>query len=153
MGNFVVTNISIYRAIADEAYQKMAKLLEEGQPPNPDGSPGRIKIYDPTHSSFKQSMISIVFSGMWLEAKLHLLLVKKYGKAEAKKKHDRKSYEDKLQLLDCNEKIILDSVARFRAARKALVHENAHFDAGNIWIVQDEAKNTHDMLAAIDKQL
>lgn len=148
MDRLVFTNIAIYKAIADEAHQAVVQLMEAGRRPKPDGSPGWIIIYDPNQTSFKQSMVSIVFTGMWLEALMHLLIVKKYGKDKFKE-YDRRSYEEKLQLLGCRNKELLHRVSRFRNIRKLLVHEKAHFDEGEIKRAQDEAKNAHEMRVAI----
>ena len=148
MDSIVITNIEIYKAIADEAYQKMVQLMEAGRPPKPDGSAGRTIIYDPNQNSFKQSMISIVFTGMWLESLIHLLIVKKHGK-EKFKEYDFKSYEEKLQLLGCTDQKLLDRVLRFRKTRKSLVHEKAHLDDGEIKLAQDEAENAHQILICI----
>jgi len=144
----MITNIEIYKTIADEAYQKMVQLMEAGRPPKPDGSAGRTIIYDPNQNSFKQSMISIVFTGMWLESLIHLLIVKKHGK-EKFKEYDFKSYEEKLQLLGCTDQKLLDRVLRFRKTRKSLVHEKAHLDDGEIKLAQDEAENAHQILICI----
>ena len=148
MDRLVITNIAIYKAIADEAHQEVVQLMEAGRRPKPDGSPGWIKIYDPNQTSFKQSMVSIVFTGMWLEALMHLLIVKKYGKDKFKK-YDFKTYEEKLQLLGYIDKELLHRVSRFRGIRKSLVHEKAHFDEEEIKKAQDEAGNAHEMLVAI----
>lgn len=144
----MITNIEIYKTIADEAYQKMVQLMEAGCPPKPDGSAGRTIIYDPNQNSFKQSMISIVFTGMWLESLIHLLIVEKHGK-EKFKEYDFKSYEEKLQLLGYTDQKLLDRVLRFRKTRKSLVHEKAHLDDGEIKLAQDEAKNAHQILICI----
>jgi hypothetical protein len=144
----MITNIEIYKTIADEAYQKMVQLMEAGRPPKPDGSAGRTIIYDPNQNSFKQSMISIVFTGMWLESLIHLLIVKIHGK-EKFKEYDFKSYEEKLQLLGCTDQKLLDRVLRFRKTRKSLVHEKAHLDDGEIKLAQDEAENAHQILICI----
>ncbi len=150
MNKIVITNIEIYKAIADEAYQKMIHFIETGRRPKSDGSPGWIITYDPNQNSFKQSMISIVFTGMWLESLIHLLIVKNFGK-EKFKEYDFKSYEEKLKLLGCINKNILDRVSRFRKTRKSLVHEKAHFDSGEITMAQREAENAHEMLVAIHR--
>ena len=150
MDRLVITNIAIYKAIADEAHQAMVQLMEAGRRPKPDGSGGWIKTYDPNQTSFKQSMVSIVFTGMWLEALMHLLIVKKYGK-DRFKEYDRKTYEEKLQLLDYMDEKLLHRVSRFRDSRKSLVHEKAHFDEGEIKKAQDEAENAHEMLVAIHR--
>lgn len=150
MNRLVVSSAEIYKAIADEAYQKMVHLEEVGRRPKQDGGAGWIITYDPGQNSFKQSMISIVFTGMWLEAFTHLLIVKKYGKVKFKE-YDHKSYEDKLQLLGCTDTAILDRVLSFRKIRKSLVHEKAHLDDGQMKVAQDEAGNAHEMLVAISK--
>jgi len=144
----MITNIEIYKTIADEAYQKMVQLMEAGRPPKPDGSAGQTIIYEPNQNSFKQSMISIVFTGMWFESLIHLLIVKKHGK-EKFKEYDFKSYEEKLQLLGCTDQKLLDRVLRFRKTRKSLVHEKAHLDDGEIKWAQDEAENAHQILICI----
>jgi hypothetical protein len=144
----MLPNASIFKAIADEAYQTMVQSLEAVYRPRPDGSPGAIVTYDPKHTSFKQAMISIVFTGMWLEAVMHLLIVKNHG-AEKFKKYDRKSYEEKLSLLGCTDQKLLDSVSRFREVRKMMVHEKAHLDDGKIRLAQGEAHIAHELLFAI----
>ena len=70
MAKLVVTNVSTYRAIATEAFEAMRGLVESGRWPKEDGSPGWILKFDPDQKSFKQAMIAIVFTGMWLEALL-----------------------------------------------------------------------------------
>src|SRR5437867_2683556 len=95
MDRLVITNVEVYRAIADDAYQEMAQLLKAGRRPNEDVSPGWIITFDPNRTSFKRAMISIVFTGMWLEALMHLLIVRDYGEDKFKE-YDWKSYEEKL---------------------------------------------------------
>jgi len=148
MDNWVFTNSRVYKAIADEAYRKMVQLMEAGRRPKPDGSAGWIITYDPEQTSFKQSMISIVFTGMWIEALFHLLIVRRFGKDKFKE-YDFKSHEEKFKLLGCREDELLIRVSRFRRARKLLVHEKAHFDDGDIWRAQEEPGNAHEMLTAI----
>ncbi len=150
MDRLVITNIAIYKAIADEAHQEMVQLMEAGRRPKPDGSAGWIITYDPNQTSFKQSMVSIVFTGMWLEALMHLLIVNEYGK-DRFNEYDFKTYEEKLQLLGYMDEKILHRVSRFRDIRKSLVHEKAHFDEDEIKRAQDEAENAHEMLVAIHR--
>jgi len=146
-----VTNVEIYKAIADEAYQEMVQLMEAGRRPKLDGSAGWIITYDSSHASFKKAMVSIVFAGMWLEALMHLLIVRKFGE-ERFREYDFKFYEEKLKLLGLADEKLLDRVLRFRTTRKALVHEKAHFDDGEIKTAQSEAENAHEMLNAIHTQ-
>lgn len=151
MNHFVLTNAEVYRTIADEAYQKMVQSIEAGRQPKPDGSFGLIVTYDPDQTSFKQAMICLVFTGIWLEAMMHLLIVKAHGK-DRFKEFDYKSYEEKLTLLGCTDKELLNSVSRFRTARRTLVHEKAHFDDGEIRWAQKEAENAHGLIAAINER-
>jgi hypothetical protein len=150
MNSFVFTNISIYKSISDEAYLNMKELIESGRSPKPDGSEGSVITYDSEHKSFKQAMISIVFTGMWLEVLMHLLIVKKYDEKKFKK-YDFKSYKEKLSLIGCPDQDILDRAQRFQKCRKELVHEKAHFDTGEIKNAQEEALNTHELLVGISE--
>jgi len=144
----IFSNIAVYKAIADEAHQKMHELMDAGRRPRSDGSPGWIITYDQHQRSFKQSMIVIVFVGMWIEALMHLLIVREKGK-EIFNKYDSKPYEVKLQLLGCSDKITIDCATRFRKIRRELVHEKAYFDNGEIKRAQDEADNAYALLIAL----
>jgi hypothetical protein len=150
VNHFLHTNVGIYRTIADEAYQKMVQSIEAGRRPKPDGSAGWIITFDPDHTSFKQAMISLVFTGIWLEAILHLLIVRSYGKNKYKE-YDFRSYEEKLMLLGCTDEGLMNSVSRFRNSRKSLVHEKAHFDDGEIRWAEKEAENAHGLLTMISE--
>ena len=107
--------------------------------------------YDPGQTSFKQSMISIVFTGIWLEALMHLLIVRRYGENKFKEYDRKKTYEEKLELLGCIDQELLARVSRFHKTRKSLVHEKAHFDNNEIMMAQDEAENAHEILVGIHK--
>ncbi len=104
--------------------------------------------FDPKQTSFKQAMISIVFTGMWIEALMHLLIVEQHGEATFKK-YDFKPYEEKLILLGCADDELLQSASHFQKVRKSLVHEKAYFDEGEILLAQMEAKNAHSLLVSI----
>jgi hypothetical protein len=145
----LISNTEVYKAIADEAYQKMIQLMADGRRPRTDGNPGWIITRDPSQNCFKQSMISIVFTGMWLEAFLHLLIVRECGE-EIFKAYDRKTYEEKLQLLGCTDERIFNRVSRFREARISLVHEKALLDGGEIKFAQEEAENAHGIFGVIN---
>ena len=130
----------------------MNELIESRRRPKPDGSNGGwIITSDPDQNSFKQAMIAIVFTGMWLEAFLHLMIVRKHGKDKFEE-YDFKPYEDKLHLLECSDPYIIDRAIRFRKSRKELVHEKAYFDNGEIKKAQDEADNAHELLVALNNQ-
>ena len=152
MAELIYTNVSTYRAIAIEAFEAMQELVESGRQPKGDGSPGWILQFDPNQKSFKQAMIVIVFTGMWLEALLHLLIVRDHGEAKFREV-DYKSYEEKLRLVGIDDNSILEAGKRFKTARKTLVHEKAHFDTGATQVAQDEARNAYRLLLAIDAAL
>jgi len=126
----------------------MIKFSEERRRPKEDGSGGNIITYDPTHVSFKQSMIVVVFTGMWLEAVLHLEIVSKQGE-EIFKKYDFRSYRDKLVLLGVSDEELLDDVDSFKSTRKELVHEKAFFDSGEIKVAQTEAELAHKVMEGV----
>ena len=69
----LLTNASLYLAIAEEAQAESERLAKLARRPKPDGEPGVIVTYDPEQKSFKNSLIAIVFSTMYLEALFYLL--------------------------------------------------------------------------------
>ncbi|WP_145999092.1 hypothetical protein [Oceanicoccus sp. KOV_DT_Chl] len=148
----IYSNASIYKEIAEEAYSKMCLLLKKGRTPKDDGSGGYIIKYDDTHNSFKQSMIVVVFTGMWLEAILHQLIVSRHGNDQFKK-YDFKPYREKLVLLGVSDSEILDKVDLFKATRKELVHEKAFFDSGEIKVAQKEAELAHQVISSVSHVL
>ncbi|MDX2425671.1 MAG: hypothetical protein QNK15_05390 [Cycloclasticus sp.] len=148
----VCSNASIYREISEEAYSKMCSLSDEGKTPKGDGSGGNIIKYDPSHNSFKQSMIVVVFTGMWLESMLHQLIVSKYGDDEFKK-YDFKPYREKLILLGVLDAELLNKVDSFKTTRKELVHEKAFFDRGEIKMAQKEAELAHQVMSSVSYAL
>lgn len=149
MAELIFTNVSTYRMIAIEVFEEMQALVESGRRPKEDGSPGWILQFDTAQKSFKRAMVVIVFTGMWLEALLHLLIVRNHGE-EMFRKFDFKPYEEKIRLIGIDDNSILEAAARFRIARKELIHEKAHFNAGETQLAQDEARNAYQLLLAID---
>lgn len=150
MNPLVISNISVYKAISEEAYLRMRELIDTGRSRKPDGSEGWVIKYDPEQKSFKQSMISIVFMGIWLEALLHLKIVSKFN-VKKFKDYDHKTYEEKLKLLGFDDVDQLKMVEKFRKCRKALVHEKAHLDVDEMKVAQEEAENASNLLEAISK--
>jgi len=123
--NLAITNVKIYEAIAQEAFDEMIELDSSSRTPKNDESDGFIIKYDPTHKCFKKSMIVVVFTGMWLEALLHLEIVKALGESEFNRVDRIKTYEEKLKMLGISDSILLNNVKNFRKTRKELVHEKA----------------------------
>ena len=150
----VFTNVHIFGAIADTAYDKMREEMKKSVRPMPDGSPGSIRTFDPEQAAFKQAMISVIFSSIWLEAWLHLLIVRRFGK-EKFKKVDRLTYEYKLRLLGCKDEALLNKVKELRISRRELVHEKAHLEfddgkfVGEVKTAQDEAEISRAVMVGV----
>ncbi len=146
--DFVHTNFRVFYKIAKEAYEAMRNDLDSSRRPRPGGEPGWIITYDPDKKSFKNAFITIVFCGVQIEAVLHLLIVK-YKGVEVFKKYDAKSYEDKLKLLGCTDKLIMELCERFRKTRREIVHEKAYLNAESFRIAQKEAETAIELVDKI----
>ena len=150
MPELVITNVDIYKDIAKEAYEAMRDAMDRSISPIPGGS-GSIHKFDPNRVSFKSAMIAVVFTGMWLEAITHLLIVEKHGKAKFKQL-DFSSYEHRLRNLGIEDDALLIRVKKFREARRELVHEKAFLDKG-IRVAQKEAELAFNLLSELDEML
>jgi hypothetical protein len=144
--SLMFTNVTIYRSIAEEAHERMREFLAAGRRERPGG--GWILTYDPGHTSFKHACIAIVFAGVWFEAATHLAIVQNHG-VEKAREYDRRSYEDKLLLLQCCGPDVIQRAERLRNARRELVHEKALLDSGELRVAQEEADNAHELLVAL----
>jgi phage terminase large subunit-like protein len=69
----MITNVDVYFAIAEEALAESERLEKLARRPKPDGEPGVIVTYDPERKSFKNSLVAIVFAGMYLDALFYIL--------------------------------------------------------------------------------
>lgn len=123
----ILSNLHIYLAIAEEANAEAQELWRKGRKPRQHGCGGFILIFDPTQRCFKQSLIAITFSAIYLEALLYLTGTKTCGESIWRKYWDRKTYEEKLAKLGITDPEVIESAERFRNARKDLVHEKAIF--------------------------
>ena len=155
----ILTNVDIYKSIADAAYYNMSEDMGKNVKPRPEDSSGAIKTFDPEQTSFEQAMISTVFTCIWLEAILHLLIVDKFGK-KCYTEVDHKIFEEKLKLLGCKDTELLENVERLRKVRNELVHEKAYFefnDVGKFTGVfrtgQDEAEIARAVMTGVAKWL
>ena len=137
--NLVHTNVRVFYKIAQESYEKMNTYLNSNRRPKPNGEPGYIITFDPEQKSFMNALITIVFSGIFLESLLHLRIVKMHG-LEVFKEYDRKSYEDKIKLLGCNDQSIIKLCRNYRNSRREIVHEKAYLDNDSIRAAQEEAE-------------
>jgi hypothetical protein len=145
--SFLMTNFRLYYEIAKESHESMNYHLETHRRPKQNGEDGWILSPDPERKSFKAAFIAIVFSGMFLEALLHLLIVERKG-LEVFDEYDWKKYEDKFELLDCKDPEIMKLSKELREARKEIVHEKAHLNRDTFNVAQINAKNA---IILIDK--
>lgn len=152
MSDFVPTNVQMYGEIAEDAFRDMENLLEKGRRSKPGGDGWIIKP-DPNHKSFKSALVFIAFSGMWLEATLHLLIVKHHGTA-AFNKIDNSKYEAKLKFLGIDDQSLSDCLADFRILRRELLHEKAFLKQfTKPRIAQDEARKVRSTMQHVRARL
>lgn len=75
----MITNLKTYLDISIE-YQAKSKMLMDSQRKPIEGRPGRfVTLLDPTNSSFKFALISVVFAGIYLDALLHIESLRCFG--------------------------------------------------------------------------
>ncbi len=142
------TNARVYFNIAREAVDRIKKDREENIHPKPNGKPGFVIKFDPDQRSFKDALVAIVFSGVYIDAILHILIHKKLG-ADKCRALDYKTYEQKLQALGCADTELLNDIQNFRKARREVVHEKAFFDDDSFRIAQEEALFSLDVAMRI----
>lgn len=119
----VITNVSIYAGIAEEACTRMRESLANNRHPKPDGARGFVLTWDPTSSSFKDAMIVVVFSYMFIEAACFVANMRREGRVRAISE-DRKDPEIRLRNLGADS-VLVDRVKTYREMRRKLVHEKA----------------------------
>ena len=120
----VISNVSTYLDIAEEASAEMIRLLNSQRRSKPDGSPGYITLYDAGQSSFKQALICVTFSAIYFEALVYLVANERHGESGARM-IDKKPYEERLKSLGVIDPMLLGAAKRLREIRKELVHEKA----------------------------
>ena len=139
-----------YRAIAEDAFAAMQAEVNRRCHPKPDGTPGCIIEYDPHHTSFKQAMICLAFTGVWFEAATHLYIMEWFGEENARK-WDRTGYRNKLDKLGCTDESLLSRIAAFSDSRNELMHENAHFHKDTLKTVEQEATKGYSLMKEIEQ--
>ena len=128
------TNAETYLAIAKAAL--LASQTESARRTrNSDGAV--IVEYDREQSSFKQSLIAIVFAAVYLESLLYREGRRRLGQAY----RDGASYEAKVNALGIVDEEVLAGCERLRNVRKGIVHEKAAAaaDVGKFVPAQQEA--------------
>ena len=151
----IFTNARLYRDIATEALSASEAAFFQKSRPKDDGSPGRVIAFDPEHRSFKQSMIAIVFAGMYMEARLWLFGCNRLGAAKYKPV-DQLPLEQRLAALGIDDKTLEVDLKNYREARRALVHEKSvplSMDASPIRIAQAEAAKAVQLMYRIEAAL
>ena len=123
--DFIHTDVRKFYQIAQESIAFVRKDLAERIRPTPGG--GFSSKVDPESRGMKASFTAIVFSGVFLDAVLHLLLVSRKGVSVARKL-DREIYEVKLRALGCEDARILALCKEYRDSRNEIVHEKAYFE-------------------------
>ncbi len=145
MPNPLSTNVTIFMAIAEDAY---ATVVEADRKNRERSGIGYIIRYDPEQKGFKGAIVTVVFTAMWLEALTHLLIFQRHGEEKCKK-YDRKNYEEKLKLLDIHDDDLFLLVKKLRVARRELVHEKAFFDTDTLKSAQREARVAHEVMRRV----
>ena len=139
-----LSNLDIYLAIAEESIAESHQFDAASRIPKPDGQPGYIVTLDPNSASFKKSLISLAFAGVYFDALLFLAGTASLGKAGYSRIERNKTYEQKLELLTISDAKTLAECKRFRLARNDLMHEKAtsfeDFDLTRIHFAQTEAE-------------
>jgi hypothetical protein len=154
----MISNVNIYRSIAEEAASESQRLDAAAKSPRPDGGDGHVVALDPQQSSFKRSLIAIAFAGMWLDALLFLVGVSRFGREEYLKiDKKRQSYEVKLSALGIADPSLLAQCTQFRETRNDLTHEKAiephELDSTTLRRAQHESQAAVAFVSAIAARL
>src|SRR4051812_10615880 len=102
-----LTNIGVYFAIAEEALQRSQELERRERQPKPHGEPGLVISFDPERVSFKQSLIAIVFAGIYLEALLDMEARKRFSGTMLRRFDRNLNYEKKLEALGITDHLVI----------------------------------------------
>jgi hypothetical protein len=150
--SLMISNIDTYLAMARDALATSKQLETSHRRPKANSSQGAIITYDPTHASFKHSLIAIVFAGVYLDALLYIVGTQRLGLA-AYEKIERKHYEVKLQALGITDQDTIAACKRFREARNDIVHEKARQPVpdrvGKLHVAQHEAEHALSFVARV----
>jgi len=151
----IFSDSRIYRDIAVEALSASESAFSAGSRPKEDGSSGRVLAYDPEHRSFKQSMIAIVFAGLYIEARLWLHGCSRLGIAKYRS-IDRRPLEDRLPALGVSDAMLRDDLKEYRESRKSLVHEKPvplSMETSPTRVAQTEAAKAMALMDRVDRAL
>jgi len=159
----LISHLHVYRAIAEEAAAKSLKSLNEHRTPKPNGQPGFI-LHGDNGVSFKEALIAIAFSGIYLEALM--AIVQRQSKASGKRfvskgaKEGR--YGGKLQAIGIKDPELIAEANHFNDARDELIHENSyelkvgvmnHVPGVKHFCAQDEAQRSVKLIKRVAADL
>lgn len=145
---YIITDLSVYHSIAKDALAQSEQVSVANRRPKPDGSAGFIITFDPEQTSFKKSLIALVFAGIYFEALLWLEGCRRMGE-DKYRAIDKKKYEERLPELGISDPQLVASAKRFREARKDLVHEKATVKPETLYWAQDEARHAVEFVNQI----
>jgi hypothetical protein len=138
----IESSINTYFDIACEAYSLMKK---ESKKHTKNNGYAIIHVVDWKQKSFKNALIVIVFTGVFIETLFYLKLVKKYGNG-AYKKYDHIELKEKAMELGCTNKVVHDMCDQYIRVRKDIVHEKVFQKPNTYYIAQNEAENAFNLL-------
>jgi hypothetical protein len=120
----LITNVSLFRIMAEEAATKSLESLNAHRTPKPNGEPGFILRGD-NRVSFKQALIAIAFSGIYLEALLAIATreARRTGRRHVSKAKEKPRYDGKLKALGVKDHGLLKAAHHFNDVRDDLIHE------------------------------
>lgn len=117
------------------------KISKEG------GSNGYAINYDPDLNTFRQSMITIVFAGMWLEQTIYEEILSRTG-LDIVRRYNSKEYREWLIRLEIVSAEVLDEIDAFMSAREILMNSTIVNDK-SIETAQKEAYRAQKIMASI----
>jgi hypothetical protein len=151
----IFTNSRLYRDIATEALSASEDAFVQKSRPKDDSSPGHVIAYDPEYRSFKQSMIAIVFAGMYMEARLWLFGCSLLGAAKYRQV-DQQPLEQRLAALGIDDQTLEVDLKNYREVRRSLVDEKSvplSVDTSPTRIAQAEAVKAVQLMYRIEQAL
>jgi len=127
MTTVVLSNLTVYFSIAREALDKSRELDAAETQPMGEGHAGKIITFDPGQGSFKQSLIAIIFAGVYLDALIYVATHKRRheGVKSPETQKGLGRYESALVKLGIADAEILTAVRQLNDARNEIAHEKA----------------------------
>jgi hypothetical protein len=127
-GRILVSNVSLFRVMAREAAAQSLESLDAHRTPHPDGRPGYTLRWDENQVSFKQALIAIAFSGIYLEALMSIVTreAKRANRRFVSKSTKSRRYRGRLEALGIKDKGLLEEVDHFNDARRDVIHEESY---------------------------